>query len=232
MSATLYLIPTSLGQTRPGLFASEHIVLCSTLKLFFVEREKSARAFLKELELGVDQSALRILEFDKHEPEKGLEEMIQLLQSGQDAGLMSEAGLPCVGDPGYLLVRKAQKAGIKVLPLPGPSSFMLALMGSGFSGQQFCFRGYLPIDKAERRQLIKKMQKEATEGNTQIFMETPYRNMKLLEELLETLPENSPLCIACDLSLPSEMLQTKSIAQWKKNPPDLHKRPTVFLLGK
>jgi 16S rRNA (cytidine1402-2'-O)-methyltransferase len=231
MSATLYLIPTSLGHTRAGLFASEHLALCRSLKLFFVEREKSARAFLKELELGVDQSALRMLELDKHQPENGLEEMLQLLQSGHDAGLMSEAGLPCVGDPGYLLVRKAQKAGVKVQPLPGPSSFMLALMGSGFSGQQFSFRGYLPIDKAERRQLIKQMQKEASKGHTQIFMETPYRNMKLLEELLESLPVNSPLCIACDLSLPTEMLQTKSIAQWKKNPPDLQKRPTVFLLG-
>lgn len=231
MSANLYLIPTALGQTRPGLFASEHLEVCRRLKCFFVEREKSARAFLKELDLQVDQSALKILEFDKHRPKSGLDEMIQLLKSGEDAGLMSEAGLPCVGDPGYLLVAEAQKEGIPVIPLSGPSSFMLALMGSGFNGQSFCFHGYLPIDKKERQSHLHQMLRDANKGQTQIFMETPYRNMKLLEELFQTLPDNTLLCIASDLTLPTELLQTKSIAQWKAAKPDLHKRPTVFLIG-
>ncbi len=178
----------------------------------------------------IDDLEFRIL--NKKTPPEDIPGLLDPLLKGRDAGLISEAGLPCIADPGSLLVAAAHKNRIRVHPIPGPSSIFLALESSGFNGQQFSFHGYLPIDKKELRSKIRELESAArSTGYTQIFMETPYRNNKLVEEVLSTCHNETLLSIAAELTLSGEFIKTLSIDEWKKEKPDLHKRPAVFLLS-
>lgn len=237
-TGTLYLLP--VGLTSPGdtpadwehwLPAATHQIAC-TLHHFVVEDAKTARANLKAFGHPTPLRDLDIQEISKQADENTFKPLLAPLLSGHDLGLMSEAGCPAVADPGALLVRAAHAAGIKVKPLVGPSSLLLALMGSGLDGQRFAFHGYLPARDPERSKAIQGLEKESGRlRQTQLFIETPYRNSVLLQALLKTCQPTTRLCVASDLTLPSENIVTDSIGSWRKrSTPDIDKRPTVFLL--
>lgn len=187
---------------------------------------------LRRIVPGIDQESLVIGVLDKHNPDDGLRELLAPAVDGEDIGLMSDAGCPAVADPGALVVRLAHELGIPVVPLAGPSSILLALMASGLNGQSFCFHGYLPVERDKCRAAIRKLERESkAHGQTQIFMETPYRNERLLEMLLENCMAGTRLCLACDLTMDSELVRTRTIAEWHEHPPAPGKRPCVFLLA-
>ena len=227
---TLYLIPTTLGETEPLE------VLPLTIKQavegindYVVENEKSARRFIKKITPRKSQSQLRINLLNKYTEEQELPQLLQPCLEGLPIGILSEAGCPGIADPGAMLVNLAHEKGIRVVPLVGPSSIILALMASGLNGQQFAFNGYLPIESAVRRKAIKDLEKRSREsGQTQLFMETPYRNDKLLAELLRSLRPDTRLCIAADLTLKTEWIRTLPISEWSRVSVDLHKRPAIF----
>ena len=229
-TGTLYLIPVALSEGAT-LEAVPPATLEAARKLdtFIVENAKSARRFLKAAGFPRPLQQARLHVLDEHTREAGLDALLAPLLAGEDCGLMSEAGCPAVADPGAALVRRAHDAGIRVVPLAGPSSVLLALMASGMNGQRFAFHGYLPVDKAERALKIKALEAEARAA-TQIFIETPYRNAALLQALIENCRPDTLLCVAADLTRPSEFVATRTIAAWKKKPPILDRRPAVFLL--
>jgi 16S rRNA (cytidine1402-2'-O)-methyltransferase len=229
---TLYLIPVPLAENAAAKSFTPYLVdTINSIKEYIVENEKTARRFLKEAGLKTPQSELIIHDYGKYNRDSGTAEFFKGLQAGNDAGLMSEAGCPGIADPGAEIVEKAHRMGIKVVPLVGPSSILLALMASGFNGQSFTFHGYLPIDKIERSKKIKELENQAIKLNqTQLFIETPFRNNPMLEEILKTANPKTRLCIACDITADTELIQTKTIEQWRKKVPELHKRPTIFLL--
>jgi len=229
---TLYLIPVPLAENAAAKSFTPYLVdTINSIKEYIVENEKTARRFLKEAGLKTPQSELIIHDYGKHNREGGGNEFFKGLQAGNDVGLMSEAGCPGIADPGADIVDKAHRMGIKVVPLVGPSSILLALMASGFNGQSFTFHGYLPIDKVERARSIKELEAAAIKNNqTQLFIETPFRNNPMLEEILRSCSPKTRLCIATDLTAATEFVQTKTIAEWQKKVPELHKRPTIFLL--
>jgi 16S rRNA (cytidine1402-2'-O)-methyltransferase len=229
---TLYLIPVPLAENAAAKSFTPYLVdTINSIKEYIVENEKTARRFLKEAGLTTPQSELTIHDYGKYNRESGTGEFFKGLQAGKDVGLMSEAGCPGIADPGAEIVEKAHRMGIKVVPLVGPSSILLALMASGFNGQSFTFHGYLPIDKVERARSIKELEAAAIKNNqTQLFIETPFRNNPMLEEILRSCNPKTRLCIACDLTSETELVQTKTIAEWQKKVPELHKRPTIFLL--
>lgn len=233
MSAgTLYLIPVPLAEaTAAKSFTPFLVQTINSIGEYIVENEKTARRFLKEAGLKIPQSELIIHDYGKHNRNVDLATFFKGLMDGKPVGLMSEAGCPGIADPGADIVAEAHKRGIKVVPLVGPSSILLALMASGFNGQSFTFHGYLPIDKGQRSQRIKELDNQAKRANqTQIFIETPFRNNQLLEEILKTCKPETRLCIGCNLTAGDEMISTRTIAAWKKQVPDLHKKPTIFLL--
>jgi len=229
---TLYLIPVPLADDAAAKSFTPYLVdTINGIKEYIVENEKTARRFLKEAGLKTPQSELLIHDYGKHNRADGTAEFFKGLQAGNDVGLMSEAGCPGVADPGAEIVAEAHKRGIKVVPLVGPSSILLAVMASGFNGQSFTFHGYLPIDKVERAKKIKELEVLSQRNNqTQLFIETPFRNNPMLEEILRSCAPKTRLCIACDLTSADEFVQTKTIEQWKQKAPDLHKRPTIFLI--
>ena len=229
---TLYLIPVPLAENAAAKSFTPYLVdTINSIKEYIVENEKTARRFLKEAGLITPQSELTIHDYGKHNREAAGGEFFKGLQAGKDVGLMSEAGCPGIADPGAEIVEKAHRMGIKVVPLVGPSSILLALMASGFNGQSFAFHGYLPIDKVERARSIKELEAASIKNNqTQLFIETPFRNNPMLEEILRSCNPKTRLCIACDLTSETELVQTKTIAEWQKKVPELHKRPTIFLL--
>jgi 16S rRNA (cytidine1402-2'-O)-methyltransferase len=229
---TLYLIPVPLAENASAKSFTPYLVdTINSIKEYIVENEKTARRFLKEAGLKTPQSELTIHDYGKHNRADGTAEFFKGLQAGNDVGLMSEAGCPGIADPGAEIVEKAHRMGIKVVPLVGPSSILLALMASGFNGQSFTFHGYLPIDKLDRSKKIKELEGLALKNNqTQLFIETPFRNNPMLEEILRTCNPKTKLCIACDLTAETELVQTKTIADWQKKVPELHKRPTIFLI--
>ena len=231
---SLFLIPTVLAPGTAGqVLAPQVRETISRLDYFFAEELRTSRRFISELKTGRAIESLTFYELHKDTPEADTARQMKILLDGHDAGVLSEAGCPGVADPGAVAVRIAHWMGIKVVPLVGPSAILMALMGSGFSGQSFAFHGYLPIDRAERTKAVKQLEREAIGKNqTQIFMETPYRNNQLLEELLLTCQPNTSLCIACQITAPDELILTLPIKEWKRQPPDLHKKPTVFLLYK
>lgn len=231
-AGTLFLIPVPLADEAAAksftLFATQTV---NHISEYIVENEKTARKFLKQAGLTIPQSQLVIHYYGKHQREQPLATFFTGLMAGKDVGLMSEAGCPGIADPGADIVAEAHRRGIKVVPLVGPSSILLALMASGFNGQSFTFHGYLPIDKGQRSKRIKELESAAERHNqTQLFIETPFRNNQLLDELLKTCKPNTRLCIACNLTAGDELVQTRPIAEWKKQQPDLHKKPTIFLL--
>ena len=233
-AGTLYLIPVPLADDAAvQSFTSYLTHTINQISEYIVENEKTARKFLKQAGLTIPQSQLIIHDYGKHNRNADVKEFFTGLLAGKDAGLMSEAGCPGVADPGADIVAEAHRRGIKVVPLVGPSSILLALMASGFNGQSFTFHGYLPIDKMERSKRVKELEAQAERfSQTQLFIETPFRNDSLLAEVLKSCKANTRLCIACNLTAADELVQTKTIAEWKKQLPELHKKPTIFLLYK
>jgi len=232
VSGTLYLIPVPLADNAAAKSFTPYLSdTINQIREYIVENEKTARKFLKEAGLTIPQSELSIHDYGKHNRDVNINSFFIGLTAGHDVGLMSEAGCPGVADPGSEIVAEAHRRGIKVVPLVGPSSILLALMASGFNGQSFTFHGYLPIDKVERAKKIKELELLASRFNqTQLFIETPFRNNPMLEEILRSCTAKTRLCIACNLTAEDEFVQTKTIAEWKQKIPDLHKRPTIFLL--
>jgi 16S rRNA (cytidine1402-2'-O)-methyltransferase len=234
LKGKLYLIPTTLGEMNP------HDVLPQTVKRaidfiedYIVENEKTARKFIKSIHPEKVQNSLRISSLNKRTEVSEYNSMIAPCLNGLNVGLMSEAGCPGVADPGAVIVKIAHENGIQVVPLVGPSSILLAMMGSGMNGQSFAFNGYLPIDKGDKKTALKNFENLSnTKNQSQIFIETPYRNNKLLEDLLQTLQPNTQLCIATDITLPTEFIKTFRVADWKKIKVDLHNRPTIFIIHK
>ena len=230
---TLYLIPVTLGDDNiTKVLPADVVSIAQQLDTFVVESEKSARHFLSTIKTNKPVRELSLNLLNEHTEDKDIPTLLAPLLAGKDIGLMSDAGCPGVADPGARLVELAHQKGIRVVPFVGPSSILLSLMASGLNGQQFAFLGYLPVDKTLRNQKIKEIEKRSlTHKETQLFIETPYRNQHMLEAILSTCQPNTRLSVACDISLNNEMIATKTIAIWKKTPlPDLHKRPTIFLL--
>lgn len=230
----LYLIPTTLGECNPIDVLPQTVNRAIELiDNYIVENEKTARKFIKNTVPEKAQSILIISTLNKHTEIAEHNLMIQPCLDGISIGLMSEAGCPGVADPGAAIVKIAHEKGIQVVPLVGPSSILLAMMASGMNGQSFAFNGYLPIDKSEKKTALKNYEKLSQDKNqSQIFIETPYRNNKLLEDILQMLQPNTQLCIACDITLPSEYIKTYKVADWKKIKIDLHNRPTIFIIHK
>ncbi|MBE6328752.1 MAG: SAM-dependent methyltransferase [Bacteroidales bacterium] len=233
MEHALYLIPNTLGECETSnVLPAINIDIIRKIKHFIVEDVRTARRFLKKVDSNINIDELQFYTLNKHTSPNDLSSYLEPLEKGFDMGVISEAGCPAIADPGAEVVKIAQTKNLKVVPLVGPSSILLGLMASGFNGQSFAFVGYLPIQGNERTQRIKQLEKRAkTENQSQIFIETPYRNQKLLSEILSTCQGNTKLCIACDITLESEYIKTKSINEWKKSAlPDLNKRPSIFIL--
>ncbi len=230
---TLYLIPCTLGDTPAEQVLPQHVIgIARSLNHYIVEEPKTARRFLSALKHRQAIQELHFATLNEHTPAKELAELLTPLLAGLDAGIISEAGCPGIADPGAELVNLAHRKGIRVVPLVGPSSILMALMASGMNGQCFAFHGYLPIAEPERNKTITGLEAESARRNqTQIFIETPYRNDKLFAALLAQCHPNTLLCVATDISLDSEQIQTRSVAQWKSHAaPALNKRPSLFLL--
>ena len=232
--ATLYLIPTSLGDTDfDKILPANNTVIVSAIKHFIVEDVRTARRFLKKVNPAINIDELTFYTLNQHTSPEAISDFLKPLYDGYDVGVISEAGCPAIADPGADVVAIAQRCGFKVVPLVGPSSILLALMASGFNGQSFAFVGYLPIQPADRAKALKKLESRVyAESQSQLFIETPYRNMKMLEEIINTCRPDTKLCVAVDITLDSEFIQTKSLKDWKKQLPDLNKRPCIFILYK
>lgn len=231
----LFLIPAYLSEESPlEYFAPSIKEYILKTDYFFVENEKTARKVIKFFCPEKKQPDLKLFLLDKYSENSDLKEAQNLMKVGQDFGLLSEAGLPCIADPGNIIVKWCHENNIKVVPVNGPSSIILALISSGFNGQEFTFHGYLPIDKSQKSQKIKFLETQVQKtGYSQIFMETPYRNNQLFEDLAKSLSPNTGLCIAANINHPTdEFIKTLSIKDWQKNKPELHKIPAVFVLGK
>jgi 16S rRNA (cytidine1402-2'-O)-methyltransferase len=231
-SGILYLIPTTLGECDlNSVLPEKNNVITKGIRHFIVEDVRTARRFLRKVdrEFPIDDSIFFIL--NQHTTPEEIGTFLAPLAQGFDMGIISEAGCPAIADPGADIVKIAQEKAYKVVPLVGPSSILLSLMASGFNGQNFAFVGYLPIAQGEREKAIKQLERRAkTERQTQIFIETPYRNAKMLEDLTKYCEASTLLCIASDVSLETEFIRTKTIKEWKKQLPDLGKQPSIFLL--
>lgn len=231
----LFLIPAYLSEDSPLEYFSP-VIKEYILKTdyFFVENEKTARKVIKFFCPEKKQPDLKLFLLDKYSENEDLREAQKLMKEGQDFGLLSEAGLPCIADPGNIMVKWSHENDIKVIPINGPSSIILALISSGFNGQEFTFHGYLPIDKSQKSQKLKYLETQVQKtGYSQIFMETPYRNNQLFDDLCKSLSPNTKLCIAANINHPTdEFIKTKTIKDWQKDKPELHKIPAVFVLGK
>jgi 16S rRNA (cytidine1402-2'-O)-methyltransferase len=233
VTGTLYLIPTPMGSdTLAHILPADVIATAQKLTHFIVEAPKTARAHLKQFGTPHELRSLWMQELNEHTKEKELEALLAPLLAGHDVGLMSEAGCPGVADPGANLIQLAHRKNIRVAPLVGPSSILLALMAAGASGQQFRFNGYLPAQEAARIEAIRKLETESRKARqAEIFIETPYRNPALLATLIANCRPETQLTVACDLTLPSEFIRSLPVAQWRKQAaPELNKRPTVFVL--
>ncbi|REG85922.1 SAM-dependent methyltransferase [Winogradskyella sediminis] len=230
----LYLIPTRLGNNPPLEVLPISIKkIIEDLDFYIVENEKTARRFIKRVSPSKSQPALKLKVLNKYTTEAERNTFLNPCLEGISIGLLSEAGCPAIADPGADIVGLAHQMDIKVIPLVGPSSILLALMGSGMNGQSFTFNGYLPIDKNERKAKLKTLERLSSEHNqSQIFIETPYRNMKMLEDLTHSLHPNTRVCVACDLTLPTEFIKTMPAKDWKHNKEDFHKRPAIFIIQK
>ncbi|MFV0365240.1 MAG: SAM-dependent methyltransferase [Mangrovibacterium sp.] len=231
--ASLYLIPITLGETAlETVLPSNNSKITGQLKHFIVENVRTARRFLKQVDKDINIDELTFYELNKHTDLKAIGEYLQPLKDGFSVGIMSEAGCPGIADPGAEVVRLAHQKDIHIVPLVGPSSILLAMMASGMNGQNFAFNGYLPIKKNEKQKHLKMLEGRIfKENQSQVFIEAPYRNLQLLEDLLACCAPNTKLCIACNITCNDEYIKTKTIAQWKKAQPDIQKKPTIFILG-
>lgn len=231
---TLYLIPITLGDTEPLDVLPQTIQrVIDMLDIFIVENEKTARRFIKRICPDKVQAELILFPLNKHTEKSEYLTYIAPLLEGKSVGVMSEAGCPGVADPGAVIVDLAHRNNIKVTPLVGPSSILLSIMASGMNGQSFAFNGYLPIDKGEKKNALKNLEKLSFDKDqSQLFIETPYRNNQLLQDLTTILNPNTLVCVACDITLETEFIQTKPASQWKNTKVDLHKRPCIFIIHK
>ncbi|MGB5228792.1 MAG: SAM-dependent methyltransferase [Eudoraea sp.] len=228
----LYMIPTTLGENEPLEVLPISIKrIIEEIDYYIVENEKSARRFIKKISPRKSQPNLNITLLNKFTDTEIIPSFLNPCLEGQNVGVLSEAGCPGIADPGSEVVRIAHQKGISVVPLVGPSSIILALMASGLNGQNFAFNGYLPIETVERKKAIKRFEKISRENNqSQLFIETPYRNNNLLKELVKTLSKNTWLCVATDITLPTEFILTKLTGSWIPESIELHKRPTIFII--
>lgn len=233
-SGKLYLIPVTLGDSDENrVFPPLNKTIIDSIEDFIVENEKSARRFIKQILPEKPQQSLKLHSLNKFTESTEIPAFLDAAKKGKNMGLLSEAGCPGVADPGAEIVKLAHRFNIQVVPLVGPSSILLAMMASGMNGQSFTFHGYLPIDKKERKHEIKQLERISLEKNqAQIFIETPYRNMKFLEDLIQNLHPSTRICVACDLTLGTEFIKTATASEWKKIKADLHKRPTIFIIQK
>jgi len=231
-AGTLFLIPTTLGESALAAVIPQEVQQrVRALDYFVAENPKTARAYLKLVGMSKPMQQLHIATLNEHTPDEAIAGMAAPLHAGQDMGVMSEAGCPGIADPGAKLVLYAQRHAIRVVPLVGPSSILLALMASGLNGQRFVFHGYLPVADAERGKALRELEKQSRRLNqTQIFIETPYRNQKLLRSILSACAGTTLLCVATEITLAGEDIRTMAVAQWKTNPPQLDRRPALFLL--
>ena len=234
MEAAIYLLPVTLGDTAiDRVLPAYNREIILGIRHFIVEDVRSARRFLKRVDPSIQIDGLTFYPLNKHTSPDAIAGYLQPLEAGEAMGVISEAGCPAVADPGADVVAIAQRKGLKVVPLVGPSSILLSVMGSGFNGQSFAFHGYLPIEQGERVRRLKELEQRVyAEYQTQLFIETPYRNNKLLEELLRTCRPQTKLCIAANLTCEGEYIRTKTIREWKGHLPDLSKIPCIFLLYK
>ena len=234
METALYLLPVTLGDTPLGnVLPQYNSEIISGIRHFIVEDVRSARRFLRKVDPQFDIDGSMFYELNKHTAPEVVAGYLKPLQSGKPMGVISEAGCPAVADPGADVVAIAQRKGLKVVPLVGPSSIILSVMASGFNGQAFCFHGYLPIKSPERTAAIKNLERRSASNNeTQMFIETPFRNNAMIEELTKTLHPNTMLCVACNISMPDEEIVSKPISEWKRIKKDWNKRPAVFLIYK
>jgi 16S rRNA (cytidine1402-2'-O)-methyltransferase len=228
----LFLLPMMLGGDTPDAVIPHDVQKrITSLRYFVVENVRTTRRYLKLLDKSVDINSLTFFELSKHTDKHLLDSFFEPLLAGHDTGLISEAGVPCLADPGNVMVQRAHQKKIRVVPLTGPSSILLALIASGLNGQNFAFNGYLPVKTKERVVAIKKLEKRAKDENqSQIFMETPYRNTQLLEDVMKHCAPETKLTIAAALTSPDEYINTKTIREWKNKLPDLHKQPAVFVI--
>ncbi|PIB37821.1 SAM-dependent methyltransferase [Maribacter sp. 4G9] len=228
----LYLIPSTLGEIPPLEVLPISIKRAiEEINIYIVENEKTARHFIKKISPRKSQPSLTLFSLNKFTEASEIPSFLNPCSEGYDVGILSEAGCPGIADPGAAVVKIAHERNIQVVPLVGPSSIILALMASGMNGQNFAFNGYLAIEGSERKKQIKTLEKKSKEENqSQIFIETPYRNNKLLEELVKTVSGNTRICVACDITLTTEFIRTKPASQWKLEQVDLHKRPTIFII--
>ena len=233
-SGKLYLIPTTLGDSNPiDVLPYSIKKIIEKVDYYIVENEKTARKSIKLVVPDKKQPSLHLSLLNKFTETGSLPSYLDPCKEGVDVGLLSEAGCPGIADPGAEVVKLAHEMGIQVVPLVGPSSILLAMMGSGMNGQSFTFHGYLPIDKKERKHELKNLEKISLERNqAQIFIETPYRNNNLFEDIKQTLSPSTRVCIACDITLSTEYIITKTVSDWGKTKVDLHKRPTIFIIQK
>jgi 16S rRNA (cytidine1402-2'-O)-methyltransferase len=234
MNGKLYLIPTTLGDTEPlEVMPLSVKKVIKDIDFFIVENEKTARRFIKKITPKKMQSSLHLMPLDKYAEELETRFYLDICNNGTNVGLLSEAGVPAVADPGASIVKLAHEKGIQVVPLVGPSSILMAMMSSGMNGQNFAFNGYLPIDKGERKKAIKELEKLSVDKNqSQIFIETPYRNQKMFADLKAVLSPSTRLCIAADITLSSEYIKTFAVQDWKQQSPDLYKKPSIFIIHK
>ena len=230
----LYLIPVTLGDSPIArVLPAENRDIIQKIKHFIVEDVRSARRFLKKTDKEINIDELCFYELNQHTSPGEIATFLEPLKCGFDMGVISEAGCPAIADPGAEVVRLTQEKGFRVVPLVGPSSILLSLMASGFNGQNFAFNGYLPIQANERVKAVKKLEtKVLMENQTQIFIETPYRNMKMLDDILQYCQAETKLCIAADITLETEFIRTKTIREWRKTLPEIDKKPCIFLLGR
>ena len=229
----LYLIPVTLGDSPiDQVIPAFNNQIINEIDIYIVENIKTARRFLKKAGLVKAIDDLTFHELNKRTHESEYATFLKEIENGKHIGILSEAGCPGVADPGAEIVNIAQQKNTKVVPLVGPSSILLALMASGFNGQSFCFNGYLPKEQKERVRKLKDLERAAkSKQQTQLFIETPYRNNHMFEDILKNCFESTKLCIAVDITLPTEQITTKTVADWKKTKIDLHKRPCLFLIG-
>ncbi|WP_199104054.1 SAM-dependent methyltransferase [Aquitalea sp. ASV11] len=231
MAGTLFLIPAPLGDESIAWLPASEATKVLHIRHFVVEAEKTARKHLKALGVTTPIRELAMSTLNEHTKPADVAALLAPLLAGEDVGLISEAGCPAVADPGAQLVALAHERGIRVAPLIGPSSILLALMASGANGQCFAFHGYLPVDATEKAKVVKELEQRSRQRNeTQVFIETPYRNNALLQQLRETLAPSTRLAVACDLTLPTETIVSRLVKDWPQDAPDFHKRPAIFIL--
>lgn len=234
MTGKLYLIPNLLGESCINhVLPTHNNEIINNIKHFIVEDIRTTRRFLKKVNKDIDIDKLTFFELNQHTNPQNISSYIAPLLKGEDMAIISEAGCPAVADPGALVVELAQQKNIRVIPLVGPSSILLALMASGFNGQSFSFEGYLPIDNDKRTKRLKTLESRIySENQTQIFIETPYRNNKIVQDFISNCKPSTKLCIASEITTENEFIKTKTLSAWKNSLPDLNKKPTIFLLYK